>query len=233
MNKSNSDGFFAHLIVQKYTVIHYHNISTYCLMHAVMLCTSLCHLLQEKENSTIPTAKCLSAKLSVEVLNAFPLQNRGAFEDLEVMYPSGHMPLEITHTRMLWSKLLELFLCTVLSRMTQDLGSFAAHCGIKSMRVEGPTTTQFHRRIRNPCTDLEIWCDVSVKGWEKKQFSSNPWDTSIFIAIRISACAFSTSRQLVAFQRYDTMVQQRKQKHHLLLGNTPSRDLATSILWPI
>ena len=124
MNKSNSDGFICPLdCPEVYLNIYYHNISTYCLMYAVMLCTSLL------QNASLPSSALRFWMLSpcrfcVERL-------LGPRSDVSVSWQN--MSLEITHfnTRMLWSyKLLELFLFTVLSKMTQDLGSFAAHCGI-------------------------------------------------------------------------------------------------------
>ena len=83
--------FFVHLIVQKYTVIiYYHNINTYCLMHAVMLCTSL------------QNASLLSSALRFWMLSPC-VSSWSVCWDLEVTFSFWqNMSLEITHfnTRM-------------------------------------------------------------------------------------------------------------------------------------
>lgn len=168
-------------------------------MHAVMLCTSL------------QNASLLSSALRFWMLSPC-VSSWSVCWDLEVTFSFWqNMSLEITHFNTRMHSFIKddsglgIFCSSLWNQINENWGT--------------PTTPPISRKN----TESAHWFgDLSVKGWEKKQFSSDPWHTSIFIAIRISLCAFSTSRRNnVAFQRSDTMVQQIKQKHHLLVGNTP------------
>lgn len=141
--------FFVHLIVQKYTVIiYYHNINTYCLMHAVMLCTSL------------QNASLLSSALRFWMLSPC-VSSWSVCWDLEVTFSFWqNMSLEITH----FNTRMHSFI-----KDDSGLGIFCSSLWNQINENWGPNNPpQFPGRIRNPRTDLEIWCDVSVKGWEKK-----------------------------------------------------------------
>lgn len=110
---------FVHLIVQKYTVIYYHNISTYRLMYAVMLCTSL-----------LQNASLLSSALRFWMLSPCRFCVERLLGPRSDVSDTGRTCLLKSHTlTQECSEVIncsELILFTVLSKMTQDLGSFCS-----------------------------------------------------------------------------------------------------------
>lgn len=138
--------FFVHLIVQKYTVIiYYHNINTYCLMHAVMLCTSL------------QNASLLSSALRFWMLSPC-VSSWSVCWDLEVTFSFWqNMSLEITHFNTRMHSFIKddsglgIFCSSLWNQINENWGT--------------PTTPPISRKN----TESAHWFgDLSVKGWEKK-----------------------------------------------------------------
>ena len=122
--------------------------------------------------------------------------------DLEVMYPfpGRTCPLKSHTLTQECSEVINCLSCFYSQfyqrwLRTWDLLQLTVESSQNQWECRAQQPPQIPGRIQNRRADLEIWCDVSYLSRVEKKKSSNPWHTSIFIAIRISLCAFSTSRR--------------------------------------